>query len=844
MAGRMTLISVSLAFVSLAFHSCDLAEENVTVPVGTVRELYVAGFGHETRTSLDDGLKVSWDAGDRIWYFSGNTSSAMSGVKTSNAAKSGQSSEFELERALEDNWFNAVYMGDREVSFVSRDSASFSFNGVDSEQDGSFRNANVCAASFGPSDRCMTFHNVTALLKFSLSGDNVRKIVFEGASDEVLAGDVTVDMTRVHPQASLLSGGERSITLTVNGRGTYYVNVIPQVLSRGFKMTFCDGSGTKIHTVTGVKPLTLAGGVITNLGRLNDRFEAVVTEASLFTPENWARCDEVLEEYLECGRTANKTSICAYADGLLGTQRADGSWPDVDYGDRGAASWSPSTHAGYFRDLARAWHMSGDARYLDACRKAMSFWVSRNPISSNWWYNEIGAPRVFAPALLLLRNVFTENELAAADRILSKTRLGMTAQNKLWAAGIVLQRGLLRHDVEMVKEAREDMAEELRISEDEGIQPDYSFHQHGRVMQTGVYGLSFAHDYAWWINAFEGTTLQFAKARCDVLVDYLLKCQTWLIKGGRYDLNACGRQVGQGVQKDKADMVTAVLKMLGLKDNVPVGAMYPYSDFGVYRSKNWCASIRMQSNRLRGWEDTNQEDIQGYFSSDGALLVRRTGGEYNDITACWDWKHIPGTTTYDDGKPLWGSPTNFPFNKTDLVSGKVFGDSVMVAAMDLVRDGLTARKAWFFYPRGIVCLGAGITMDRDYEVTTTLEQNLFVGTKKSGNCITNAGIAYYLIDGGTMNSKEESRTKRWNCLCPSYSSSTVTKTVFDLSISHGKSPRDASYAYVVSPEGLSPSAAAAQIDADVRIVSNTKDVQSVSISGKTYTIDWRTASIF
>lgn len=63
--------------------------------------------------------------------------------------------------------------------------------------------------------------------------------------------------------------------------------------------------------------------------------------------------------------------------------------------------------------------------------------------------------------------------------------------------------------------------------------------------------------------------------------------------------------------------------------------------------------------------------------------------------------------------------------------GRIDGD-VMTAAMEYDRDGLKARKAWFFYPGGIVCLGACITMDSDSEVVTTVNQCNFAGEYTSG----------------------------------------------------------------------------------------------------------------
>lgn len=74
---------------------------------------------------------------------------------------------------------------------------------------------------------------------------------------------------------------------------------------------------------------------------------------------------------------------------------------------------------------------------------------------------------------------------------MEQSQFGMTGQNKVWLAGNVLIRGLLLNDAELIKEARENICSEIVLGQKEGIQPDWSFHQHGPQQQFGNYGLSF-----------------------------------------------------------------------------------------------------------------------------------------------------------------------------------------------------------------------------------------------------------------------------------------------------------------------------------------------------------------
>jgi len=70
-------------------------------------------------------------------------------------------------------------------------------------------------------------------------------------------------------------------------------------------------------------------------------------------------------------------------------------------------------------------------------------------------------------------------EKQEAIRVMEQSQFGMTGQNKVWLAGNVLIRGLLLNDAELIKEARENICSEIVLGQKEGIQPDWSFHQHG-----------------------------------------------------------------------------------------------------------------------------------------------------------------------------------------------------------------------------------------------------------------------------------------------------------------------------------------------------------------------------
>lgn len=520
----------------------------------------------------------------------------------------------------------------------------------------------------------------------------------------------------------------------------------------------------------------------------------------------------------------------------------DGSFSDVDYQSRIRGGWPVEIHALRVQRLAIRYVRKGDMAARDAALSAMRYWHSEMPECPNWWYNEIGVPRAMGPAYLLLLDDMSKQDVEGAIRVLGRAGLRQTGQNKIWQAGNVLLRGILQGDEPLVREARDSIASELHISGSvEGLQPDWSFHQHGPQLQFGNYGLSYAVSLSWWARAFEGTELAFSEEQKETLRNYLRNGLGKMVWNGWFDQNACGRQVFRNAQRGKALNVADALDNLGISLNDRMGGSYfPYSDFGVYHAKHWYASVRMQSAGIKGYEMTNNENTMGYFSSDGALLVRCAGDEFADISPVWNWKHIPGATTYDDGSDIRREESHsVPFyNRSKRVSGKLQG-RCMVTWMELDRDSLKARKAWFFWKGGIVCLGTGISRDAEGEVITTVAQSHLRGEVTSGsNWVSHDGVTYVIMDGSQYILNNGPHRGSWHPISPVYPDEEVSADLFEMYLSHGNAPDGASYAYVVVPSGRQGRDAARRIFRRVRIIENSASRQIVRIGLRRFKVDW------
>ncbi|WP_419497998.1 polysaccharide lyase family 8 super-sandwich domain-containing protein [Alistipes shahii] len=521
---------------------------------------------------------------------------------------------------------------------------------------------------------------------------------------------------------------------------------------------------------------------------------------------------------------------------LLGLFDAGGFWSDIDYDDRTRGRWQPSLHltrmyalAKLYADPASAWH--GDGRIGGLLHKGLTYWYAKKPSSLNWWHGEIGVPKKLAAILLMIRGELSGPELEQGLRIIERSRFGRTGQNKVWLAGNNLMRGLLTDDEALVAEARDQIAEEIVVTDGEGIQDDWSFHQHGPQIQFGNYGLAYAEGLSFWLRVLDGTPYMFSDAQCAVIEKLMREGICRSIWRGVMDPSFCGRQVfidsgpGKASSAAVAAENIAALKRPGYRvfrrfakrilepenrsDGLRGPRYYDRSDCGIYRTATWYASIRMHSDRTIGFEFTNRENTLANFSADGALLFMQHGREYDNIFAHWDWRMVPGTTAYDDGAPLkCDNSVEARKNRSGHVGGLASGD-VLCTTMEIERDGLHALKSAFFFGDLVVALGADIRSSdaRIFRITTALDQTHLAGPVTRGGATETSGSlpwghhdgrGYVSLDGAPIAVSTEIQEGKWDLIDPFYRDRTQRGPVFKCWFGHDPA-RTGGYAYAFLP---------------------------------------------
>jgi len=561
----------------------------------------------------------------------------------------------------------------------------------------------------------------------------------------------------------------------------------------------------------------------------------------------------------------------ARTETLLTSMKTDGSWPDVDYADQNSANWRTVAHLSNLQLLARSLVVPGSPKYNDsavasAAIKSLDYWLDKDFTNPNWWWNQIGAPRSLAQTLLLLEDRLNDSQKRKGAEIVARAKIGMTGANLVDVAFITLMRALFEHDPDLVAEAVNSITNEIRVTTGEGIQPDWSFHQHGAVVYNHGYGAVFMDNCSELAAIVNGTQFAFSKEKIDLLNGLILDGTAWMIRYDTKDYGATGRGIsrraGSGGSASYLDGIVANMLALdsgrvndyrrlatyldGGKPAFTGNRHFYRSDFMTHQRPGWYASARMFSDRLLNTDKPhNREGLFSHHLGDGCTYIMRSGREYHNIFPLWDWWRIPGTTV-ELTPELTGEICR---TGTRPFVGGVSNGTYGAAGFDFERDGLTARKAWFFFDDEFVCLGTGINSKSEFDVITTVNQCFLDGevihggsaapaalphgshNLKGNNWFYHDGVTYVFPQKADVTLTNDTVTGNWWRINNSYNKDKITGDVFTLTIGHGKNPSDASYSYIVAPGIGKDKATAYASQLPVRTLANTKAIQAVAHTG-------------
>lgn len=565
-------------------------------------------------------------------------------------------------------------------------------------------------------------------------------------------------------------------------------------------------------------------------------------------------------------RTKPKNEVLA----LLARQRTDGTFENIDYNDENRSRWKTAEHLSQTRAIARAYASKSHPLYRNAplgraIRNAVNWWSSNRPFNSNWWWNDMWVPETLGETLLLVPDLFPQGpERTAALQVCRQAKFlpRYTGNNRVYIARNIFLRALLERNIRPLNAAASALTEEIRFASFEnknkdgfgGIRADGCYHLHGPQVQFGNYGCEFLKNAAYWANIWQDTQWQFSPHQWNVIHHLAFNGFRWILWHGKMDLLACGRQLGRNAAATKGKTTLAALRLLRKADpgcfqtydeilnqsrnNSLIGNHHFWnSDYMVHRRPGWYAAVRMNSVRVRPIEDgINWDNSLGRYFSDGVCLIYRTGKEYDNITAVWDWTRLPGTTlpatpVHSTKQLRWTLRPNGKsrqLGETEFVGGVTDGvRGAAVFTMNL--DGVKAKKAYFFDTDAIYQLGADISSTSPHEVATTVNSCIRNGEiRQQREWFHHDGIGYR---GKGLILSTGKRTGDWRILEGGLSSPRMeTRDVFHLQINHGIKPQEASYCFAILP-GATPEETANWRKG--KVLSNTGAIQAIEFNDGT-----------
>ncbi len=552
------------------------------------------------------------------------------------------------------------------------------------------------------------------------------------------------------------------------------------------------------------------------------------------------------------------------AEEYLSSMEPDGSWSDVDYMDRDN-NWSPLVHLDKMLVMTINYTKSTSALYQDKAllqglERSLNYWYKINPVCDNWYKNRIAKQFYFNVIGLLLQGKIDDSLHSKMVNDLTENPT-MTGSNRTLVAISTFYRGVLENNLERVKLGVTGVTDQIIITDKEGIQPDYSFHQHGHFIYNGSYGSNFLRESIWMATMVQGTGFAYTEEQIGILRDYFLQGTRWMLRGNLFDYNVRGRQVGRDngliplaevilpqlehfivADPEYSELYETAEKHIENKtpQDIIGNKHYWRSDYTAHHRPAYFTSLKMCSKRTVGIElNMNSENKLGYWLPYGLTYIYRRGDEYTAIFPVWDWALLPGVTQPHVEVVEYDKSESRTQNTTFV--GGVSDGQYGVSAMDFSKQGTKAKKAWFWFDNEWVALGTGIESDHEATVVTGINQNLLNGKVmidgkqfNKGNhklknplWILHDSIGYIFPGDEAINIKADVQQGNIQRIYGLGNDTVYSTEVFSLWFDHGLKPQNRSYQYIVVPGLNSDDLAGYSKKLPLTVLSNTKKVQAV-----------------
>ena len=277
------------AMVSMATASCSdetnkEIENNTSLPGEVSFSATLNGIengNNLSRTTLTNGTKVEWVAGDRISVLYGNEN------KEYMTASGGEAVTF-TGKADEVAEYYSLYPYNADVALNGKNVTTVLPNIQKPVADGFDTDLSVMVSRTTLEKKSFIFRNVCALLRFELKEAGIKSVTLKGNNNEVLAGKFTVGWNDGdEPLVQNVTDGKSTVTLENNGtvleKGVYNIVILPVTFSQGVTLTLGMSNGTELtKNLSDFKETTLSNHVY-DLGQVKVLWELSIEQDDCYT---------------------------------------------------------------------------------------------------------------------------------------------------------------------------------------------------------------------------------------------------------------------------------------------------------------------------------------------------------------------------------------------------------------------------------------------------------------------------------------------------------------------------------------------------------------------------------
>lgn len=550
---------------------------------------------------------------------------------------------------------------------------------------------------------------------------------------------------------------------------------------------------------------------------------------------------------------------------LAASLGADGRWPDIDYLDSQPSAWKAASHLERIKSLCRALvhpdsALRGDAQIEAAVMRGLDDWIAHRYKNPNWWHNDIGVPMMMRDIIILLGERLQGERRAGALQVLHQYgHIGPGGgANLIWTSELALQYGALTEDAALVALNSKAIADEIHISSGDGIQSDWSYHQHKARLQTFHYGAAFASDTARLGWQLRGTPWAIPMEKLNLVADYQLQGSQWMVRG----LATVPGTIDRAVSRPGALRADARGTLRFLRDALPARAReldafiarqdgkapplegfraFPRSDFAAFQRPSFSFFLKTISERTLPTESINRENLKGHLLHAGDHYILRDGAEYLSLPPVWDWELLPGVTSAQGAGEVVRKP--FVGSVSDGASGATTMD---YALGDKAGEKLSARKLWACHGDAVVCLIADLRApNAQAPVQTALDQCLLRGAVTVAGedgvarelgagrhealkalWAQHAGLGYFPI-GAPLSLRLGPQSGSWASINESSSAELVPQPVFLPILEHGARPSGQSSGFAIAACATAREAAMLATKPAWQVLANDAHAQAV-----------------